>query len=246
MIEIKADGQAELRLLELLYPASPATPTQSGIALVTAETQQRIADLTYLVQTQQVQLEQAVTALNDYQQTVAALTGFSPHSQPLLPPASPSSNDSNRAASSSRRYITGGLGQSDGQRDGQSDGAITVGAQTAQTDLMRPATYSRWRRWRCQYFWPVGLPNRLTKTGLILVLSALTSWSVFKYIAPSIGSRLFPEPTVETLEPQPETVPEKVLEPRSNLTEDPTPGSAANKAGTSPPIPTAPAPALAQ
>ena len=116
MIEIKADGQAELRLLELLYPASPATPTQSGIALVTAETQQRIADLTYLVQTQQVQLEQAVTALNDYQQTVAALTGFSPHSQPLLPPASPSSNDSNRAASSSRRYITGGLGQSDGQR----------------------------------------------------------------------------------------------------------------------------------
>ncbi len=244
MIEIKADGQAEMRLLELLYPAPSALPAQPGSVLVAAETQQRLDNLTYLVQTQQAQLEQAQLAFNDYQQTFAALTGSPQAQQPALPPAAPSSADSNSAAlPTSRRYITGGLGRG--------DDAITVSAQTAQTSSVqtgsKPSVNHARRR---PYFWPVGRPGRLTRIGLILGLSALTSWVVFKYAAPPVGNWLFPEPTTsiseptEASEPAAEEAQEKPPEPQSNLSEETSPGSAANKAGTSPAIPTAPRPAL--
>ncbi len=244
MIEIKADGQAEMRLLELLYPAPSALPAQSGSVLVAAETQRRIDDLTYLVQTQQTQLEQAQLVLNDYQQSFAALTGSPQAQQPALPPAAPSSADSNSAAPpTSRRYITGGLGRG--------DDAITVSSQTsqtAQTGSKPSVTHAR----RRPYFWPVGRSGRLTRIGLILGLSALTGWGVFKYAAPPIGSWLFPEPTTsiseptEASEPAKKTASEATPEPQSNLSENAVPGSAANKAGTLPAIPTAPRPALEQ
>ncbi|MGB3292285.1 MAG: hypothetical protein WBB01_04720, partial [Phormidesmis sp.] len=208
---------------------SPVPSAQPGSTLVAAEVQQRIENLAYLVQTQQQQLEQAQSVINDYQQT---FTG-TPQAQPLLPPAARSSGDSDSAAPVvPRRYITGGLGQS-----GE---AIPVDFQTAPAQSVPPAK----RVWR-RYSLPTGWPGRLTRTGLVLALSALTGWVVFKYAAPPIGNWLFPEPTVSTSEPS--AAPEPAApEPQSNLSEENPPGSAANKAGTLPPIPTTPPPALEQ
>lgn len=244
MLEIKADGQAEVRLLELLNSAPSAPPAQSGSVLVAAETQRRIDDLMYLVQAQQAQLEQAQLALNDYQQSFAALTG-SPQTQPMLPPAASGNADSDSAASPiSRRYITGG--------SGRGNAPIPVSSQTAQTtapaEIKHPATHTQGR----PHFWRMGRPGHLTRIGLILTLSAVTGWSVFRYVAPPVGNWLFPEPTTSISEPTkaPESAEEPATEstpePQSSLSENAPPGSAANKAGTLPPIPTAPPAALEQ
>ena len=223
MIEIKADGPAETRLLELLHPTPSAPPAQagSGSALVAAETQQRIENLTYIVQAQQAQLEQAQLVLSEYQQTFAALSGS--QTQPLLSPAVPDGEDNDSTPPSpSRRYITGGLGQEESSR------AITVGAQTApETRPHRRRSTSLLRGW----------PVRLTKIGLVLTLSAATSWGVFKFVAPAVGNWLFPQTAEEPVAPPEvtESADEPAQaddpEPQSNHSGD-APGSAMNKAGT--------------
>ena len=210
MLELKADGPAELKLLELLLP-SGAQVSLTGSS-VPAATQQQLDNLNYVIKAQQAQLAQAQAEITEYQQAIAALTGQSP--QLLLPPAAPT--DSGLAVSETpRRYITGGLGQ------GQSK-AITAQTQTAPT--FEPSHYRSLSAliMGCQ---------RLMKPSLVLMLFCLVAWGVFQYVAPAIGNRLLHTPT----EPTPEQKKASEPKPQSNLDDsDTTPGSAAGKAGTQP------------
>jgi hypothetical protein len=201
MLKIKADGQTELRLLELLYPAPPPTlPTHLGRESVPAAIQQQLSELTFIVQEQQRQLEQARAAIADYQQMVLSLGD---QQTPLLPPAA--------SVIEPRQYITGGLGQ---------PAAITVNAQSA------PATQQK-RAMRMQ-----GWPKRLTTTTFLLALFLLTSWGVFKYVAPPIGNWVFS--LNQTFAKEKKGSAQPMPKPQSNLSEEDAPGSAASKAGSQP------------
>ncbi len=211
MLELKADGQAELKLLELLLP-SGAQVSLTG-ASVPAATQQQLDNLNYVIQTQQEQLAQAQAAITDYQQALAALTGQSP--QPRLLPASPTEGSGLALGETPRRYITGGLGQ------GQSK-AITARAQTAPL----------FKRPHCLGVLAMSGSKRLIKPSLVLMLFCLVSWVVFRYAAPLIGNQLLQTTTEPAPAPKQESEPPK---PQSNLDEStPSPGSAASKAGTQP------------
>jgi hypothetical protein len=194
MLKIKADGQAERRLLELLYP--PTLPTHLGRERVPAAMQQQLNELTFIVKAQQRQLEQARAAIADYQQRVLLL---GEQQTPLLPPAEMDSEP--------RQYITGGLSQ---------PAAITVNSQSA------PATQQkRERRMK-------GWPKRLTTTTFVFALFLLTTWGVFKYVAPLVSNWVF---SLHQTSVKEKGSPTPV--PQSNLSED-APGSAASKAGTQP------------
>ncbi|PZO45281.1 MAG: hypothetical protein DCF15_21715, partial [Phormidesmis priestleyi] len=218
MLELKADGQAELELLKLLLPSgAQVSLTGSSLtgSLVPAATQQRLDKLNYVIQTQQEQLAQAQTAITDYQRALAALTAQS--SQPRRLPASPTEGSGLALSGTPRRYITGGLGQ------GQSK-AITARAQTAPF-------FERPHRHRLGVLAMSG-SKRLIKPSLVLMLFCLVFWVVFRYAAPLIGNQLLqttPEPAPA---PKQESEPPK---PQSNLDKPtPSPGSAASKAGTQP------------
>ncbi len=221
MLELKADGQAEQKLLELLLPSGSQIQPAAGV-LVPAAAQQQLDSMRYVIQTQQEQLAQAQAAIADYQQTLTALTAQPP--QLLLSPAAKTGSSRPALSGTPRRYITGGPGQGS---------AITTDAQTAQT----PARSSALRRRRQRPgVLATGWPKRLTKTSLLLALFCLVSWGVFQYAAPPVWNWLFPP----TTEPSPE--PEKAAEPpppepQSNLDASKapaSPGSAASKAGTQP------------
>lgn len=220
MLELKADGQAEQKLLELLLsPGSQIQPAAG--ALVPAAAQQQLDSMRYVIQTQQEQLAQAQAAIAEYEQTLTALTAQP--SRLLLSPAAKTGSSRPDLSETPRRYITGGPGQGN---------AITPAAQTAQTPeraALRP------RRQRPGLL-ATGWPKRLTKTSLLLALFCLVSWGVFQYAAPPVWNWLFPAAT----EPSPEL--EKADEPppsdpQSNLDAPAAPappGSAASKAGTQP------------
>ena len=211
MLELKADGQAELKLLELLLP-SGAQVSLTGSS-VPAAAQQQLDNLNYVIQTQQEQLAQAQAAIAEYQQAIAALTGQSP--QLLLPPAAPTEGSGLAVGETPRRYITGGLGQ------GQSQ-AITAQVQTAPT-------FER-SHYRSLSALAMGY-QRLMKPSLVLMLFCLVAWGVFQYVAPAIGERLLHTPTELTPEQKKAGEPK----PQSNLDDSDTPpGSAAGKAGTQP------------
>jgi hypothetical protein len=200
MLNIKADGQAELRLLDLLYPATPSTlPNHLDRERVPAAIQQQLNELTFVVQEQQRQLEQARAAIADYQQMVMSLGD---PQTPLLPPAA--------STSKPRQYITGGLGQPP---------AITVNAQSAPATQQKRAMQTR--SW----------PKRLTTTTFLLALFLLTTWGVFKYVAPPVSNWVFSLHQTSVKEKNASAKPTPV--PQSNLSED-APGSAASKAGTQP------------
>jgi hypothetical protein len=200
MLKIKADGQAELRLLELLYPATPSTvPNHLGRESVPAAIQEQISELTFIVQEQQQQLEQARAAIVDYQQMVLSLGN---QQTPLLPPAT--------SASEPRQYITGGLGQ---------PAAITVNSRSAPVTQQKRAM--RTRSW----------PKRLTTTTCLLALFSLTTWGVFKYVAPPVSNWVFSLHQTAVKEKDSSAKPTPV--PQSNLSEE-APGSAASKAGSQP------------
>lgn len=216
MLYLKADGQAEQKLLELLLsPGSQVLPAAGP--LVPAATQQQLDSMRYLIQTQQAQLEQAQAAIAGYEQSLTALTTQQP--QLLLSPASGSSGPA--LDETPRRYITGGLGTG-----GLSQvNAVTPAAQTAQLPerRQRPSLLAR------------GWPKRMAKTSLLLALFCLVSWGVFEYAAPPAWNWLFPTTT------EPSSAPEKADEPpsdpQSNLdapSSTGSPGSAASKAGTQP------------
>ena len=104
-LTIKADGDTERQLLDLLTRLSTippqwspppstrtaristAVPIASSGAIPTqpAISQQQLDDLLYLAQQQQLQLEQSQRAIADYQQAFLSLTG---NSQPALPSVS--------------------------------------------------------------------------------------------------------------------------------------------------------------
>jgi hypothetical protein len=204
MLKIKADGQAEMRLLEFLYPATPSTlPTHLDRERMPAAIQQQLNELTFIVQEQQRQLEQARAAIADYQQMMLLLGD---QQTPLLPPAASISGQYEP-----RQYITGGLSQ---------PAAITVNFQSA------PATQQK-RAMRMK-----GWPKHLTKTTLLLALFILTTWGVFRYVAPPITNWVFSLHQSSTKEKASNAQPTPT--PQSNLSEEDAPGSAASKAGTQP------------
>ncbi len=211
MLELKADGQAELKLLELLLP-SGAQVSRMG-ASVPAATQQQLDNLNYVIQTQQEQLAQAQAAITEYQRALTALTGQ--WSQPRLLPASPTEGSGLALGETPRQYITGGLGQSK---------AITARAQTAPL-FKRPHRLG---------VLAMSGSKRLIKPSLVVMLFCLVSWVVFRYAAPVIGNQLLQT----TTEPAPAPAPKQESEPpkpQSNLDKStPSPGSAASKAGTQP------------
>ncbi|PZO46044.1 MAG: hypothetical protein DCF15_20870 [Phormidesmis priestleyi] len=212
MLEIKADGQAESKLLELLLFPPGAQVSLAGAS--SAATQQQMKEMNYVIQTQQQQLDQAQSTIAEYQQAMMALAAQS--SQPRRLPASPTESKATALGETPRRYITGGWSQSK---------TITAQTQTAPF-FDRPHRLSLlvmvWSR-------------RLAKPSLVLMLFCLVSWVVFRYVAPSIGAQLQTTTTVPTpaLAPAPkqESEPPK---PQSNLDQPSTPGSAASKAGTQP------------
>lgn len=214
MLELKADGQAELKLLELLLP-SGAQVSLTG-ASVSAAAQQQMNEMNYVIQTQQQQLDQAQATIAEYQQAMMALAAQS--SQPRLLPASPTESKATALGETPRRYITGGLSQSK---------AITAQTQTAP----RFARPHRYRLSLLAMVWS----RRLAKPSLVLMLFCLVSWVVFRYVAPSVGAQLQTTTTVPTPAPAPAPKQEsETPKPQSNLDQLSSPGSAASKAGTQP------------
>lgn len=221
MLELKADGQAELQLLELLLSPSSQTSPASG-PLVSAAIQQQLDSAKYVIQTQQAQLEQAQAAISGYEQLLTALTAQQP--QLLLSPA-PGSRHST-LSETPRRYITGGLSA---EGLGQGD-TVTAAAQTAQAhERLQPPHQQR------SGVLARGWPKRLTKPFLLLALFGLVSWGVFQYAAPPVWNWLFPTTTEPA--PAPKKADEPPSAPQSNLdapNSTGSPGSAASKAGTQP------------
>jgi len=196
MLELKADGQAELELLKLLLPSgAQVSLTGSSLtgSLVPAATQQRLDTLNYVIQTQQEQLAQTQTVITDYQRALAALTAQS--SQPRRLPASPTEGSGLALSGTPRRYITGGLGQGK---------AITARTQTAPL-FNRPHRLG---------LLAMGWSRRLIKPSLVLVLFCLVSWVVFRYAAPPIGNQLLQTTPAPAPAPKQESEPPK---PQSNL-----------------------------
>lgn len=219
MLELKADGQAELKLLELLLP-SGAQVSLTG-ASVPAATQQQMNEMNYVIQTQQQQLDQAQATIAEYQQAMMALAAQS--SQPRLLPASPTESKATALGETPRRYITGGLSQSK---------AITAQTQTTPR-FARPHRY----RLSLLTMGAMRWSKRLAKPSLALMLFCLVSWVVFRYVAPSVGAQLQTTTTAPAPAPALAPAPKQESEPpkpQSNLDQPSTPGSAASKAGTQP------------
>ena len=153
-LEIKADGDTERQLLAIFsdFAALPrqissaqaaarakghgSSGANEPISLAVAEpllSQQQIDDLLYLVQQQQIQLEQSRLVLANYEQAFIKLTE---KGQPMLTPASqPVENavleegfieeqTAEARQGKTPRYITGGLGNT--QTNIQSDADTTV------------------------------------------------------------------------------------------------------------------------
>ncbi len=219
MLELKADGQAEQKLLELLL--SPVSQVQPPAEALVPAAAQQLDRMRYVIETQQEQLAQAQAAIAEYQQMLTALTAQPP--QPLLSPAANSGSSRPTLSGTPRRYITGGPGQGN---------IITTAAQTAQTPERSSLRPRRQRPSVLATSWP----KRLTKTSLLLAFFCLVSWGVFQYAAPPVWNWLFST----TTEPSP--APEQAGEPppsdpQSNLdapAAPASPGSAASKAGTQP------------
>lgn len=210
-LEIKADGDTERQLLAIFsdFAALPrqissaqaaarvkghgSSGANEPISLAVAEpliSQQQIDDLLYLVQQQQVQLEQSRLVLANYEQAFIKLTE---KGQPMLMPASQSVEGAvlekgfiDEPTAEARqgktpRYITGGLGNA--RTNTQSDAATTTQTIDASyrssgqgTQSTNHLTSSRRWAWRLVYW------------SLLFTTGTLLAWATFKWVAPAVDS----------------------------------------------------------
>lgn len=274
-LEIKADGDTERQLLALfsdftalprqISSAQAAAKTKgqgSGsanepISLAVAEpliSQQQIDDLLYLVQQQQVQLEQSRLVLANYEQAFSKLTE---KGQPMLTLASQPMEGAvleegfieeptaEAREEKTPRYITGGLGNALTTTQTINASYRSSGQRTQRTNRLTQS--HRWA-WRLVYW------------SLLFTTGTLLAWATFKWVAPAVDSFIRLEMTnqsdsspksdgsaQEGAEEGTNDGTEESVEPASSLSTptysappvappapDATPGSAQGKAGTQP------------
>lgn len=279
-LEIKADGDTERQILAIFsdFAALPRqiSSTQAAarakghgssganepISLAVAEpilSQQQIDDLLYLVQQQQIQIEQSRLVLANYEQAFIKITE---KGQPMLTPASqPVENavleegfieepTADARQGKTPRYITGGLGNAQTNIQSEADTtAKTINASyrssTKGTQRTNRLTQSQKWVWRLVYW------------SLLFTTGTLLAWATFKWVAPAVDSFIRldtinqsdgspSEPDSSTQEGSKDGTEESV-EPASSLSTpthsdppvappapDAAPGSAQGKAGTQP------------
>ena len=210
-LEIKADGDTERQLLAI-FSDFAALPRQisSAQAAVRAKgygsgganeptslavcepliSQQQIDDLLYLVQQQQIQIEQSRLVLANYEQAFIKLTE---KGQPMLTPASQPVEGAvseegfiDEPTAEARhgkipRYITGGLGNA--QTNTQSEAETTAQTINASYRSSGKRTQRTNRSTRSQRW-----TGRLVYGSLLFTTVTLLAWVTFKWIAPAVDS----------------------------------------------------------